>query len=242
MSSDQVVDGRPFVLLDLVPGSRVEDSAAPEDQLVKSAVATLRKLHAIPLDAIGLNEPPVGLAADLDRWRVLLERSSAEPDLPYDDLRRALEASFPSPRTPCLVHADFHFGNLLYDSTGDVVAVLDWEIAEIGQPLIDLSCLAVGGLSRGGAKVGPVPGPSVAPARLAELYGVDRQELDWYCAFSCYKYSAIYAYNRMLHRRGKRIDEFNDRLEPLIERFVDSGLRILRGESRIGSEQIGAGG
>ena len=242
LSSEPVVDGRPFVLLDVVSGLRVEDCRASDDTLVNSAVATMRRLHSIPLDATGLDEPPVALAADLERWRVLLDRASAEPDLPYEELRAALEASFPDPRRPCLVHADFHFGNLLFDPSGEVVAVLDWEIAEIGQPLIDLSCLAVGGLSRGGARVGPVPGPSVEPARLAEAYGADRQELDWYCAFSCYKYSAVYAYNRMLHRRGKRIDAFNEGLEPLIERLVDSGLRILRGEQRIGSAGVGAGG
>src|SRR2546427_8244703 len=142
-------------------------------------------LHGIPVAAIGLTEVPVELAADLVRWHTLLERSRADLDLPFEALRSALASSFPEPRPPCLVHADFHFGNLLFDPDGEVVAVLDWEIAEIGQPLIDLSCLAVAGMSRGGELVGPVPGPTLAPEELADLYGIDAAELGWYGAFSC---------------------------------------------------------
>ena len=70
----------------------------------------------------------------------------------------------------------------------------------------------------------------------------DQAELGWYGAFSCYKYSAVYAYNRMLHRRGKRIDPFNDGLEPLIERLLSQGLTILRGDDRMGSAAGGEGG
>ena len=243
-SDEPVVDGRPFVLLEHVAGRRVEDVQADVDsrRLASSAVGTLRRLHAIPLPTIGLDEEPVGLAADLARWHTLLERSRADLDLPFEALRSALASSFPEPRPPCLVHADFHFGNLLFDPYGDVVAVLDWEIAQIGQPLIDLSCLAVAGMSRGGELVGPVPGPTLALEELADLYGIDGAELGWYGAFSCYKYSAVYAYNRMLHRRGKRIDEFNDGLEPLIERLLSQGLTILRGHDRRGSAAGGEGG
>ncbi len=77
--------------------------------------------------------------------------------------------------------------------------------------------------------VGPVPGPTFASRQLADLYGADVAELGWYCAFGCYKYSAVYAYNLMLHRRRKRIDPFNDGVQPLIERLLSRGLTILRG-------------
>jgi aminoglycoside phosphotransferase (APT) family kinase protein len=246
-SDEPVVDGRPFVLLEHVAGRRVEEVQAElgSGRLASSAVSTLRRLHAIPVAAVGLGDEPVLIAADLARWQTLLERARADLDLPFEALHSALASSFPEPRPPCLVHADYHFGNLLFDSDGSIVAVLDWEIAEIGQPLIDLSCLAVAGMSRGGELVGPVPGPTLASRELAELYGADPAELEWYCAFSCYKYSAVYAYNRMLHRRGKRIDAFNDGLEPLIERLLSYGLTILRGHGghdRMGSAVGGEGG
>jgi hypothetical protein len=74
------------------------------------------------------------------------------------------------------------------------------------------------------------------------MYGAAEDEVQWYCAFSCYKYSAVYVYNLMLHRRGKRIDAFNDGLEPLIERLLTHGLTILRGHDRVGSAGGGEGG
>ena len=243
-SDEPVVDGRPFVLLEHAAGRRVEEVEADlgGERLASSAVSTLRHLHAIPLAATGLAEGPVEIAADLDRWHTLLVRARADLDLPFEALRVALASSYPEPQTPCLVHADYHFGNLLFDRHGAVTAVLDWEIAEIGQPLIDLSCLAVAGMSRGGQKVGPVPGPTIDSGHLAALYGADPGELVWYCAFSCYKYAAVYVYNLMLHRRGKRIDAFNEGLEPLIERLLVHGLTILRGHDRVGSAGGGEGG
>jgi aminoglycoside phosphotransferase (APT) family kinase protein len=244
MSGDPVIDGRPFVLLQRVSGVRVEEAQTHigGDRLVASAVSTLRRLHAIPTAAIGLAEGPVEIAADLDRWHALLERARADLDMPFEALRAALASSYPQPRPPCVVHADYHFGNLLFDRDASVVAVLDWEIAEIGQPLIDLSCLAVAGISRGGEEGGPVPGPTIAARELAAMYGAAEGELEWYCAFSCYKYSAVYVYNLMLHRRGKRIDAFNEGLEPLIERLLTHGLTILRGHDRVGSAGGGEGG
>ena len=130
------------------------------------------------------------------------------------------------------MHADYHFGNLLFDRGGSVVAVLDWEIAEIGQPLIDLSCLAVAGMSGGAETVGPVPGPTIEAPQLAALYSADTTELEWYCAFSCYKYSAVYAYNLMLHRRGKRPDPTYEERTTTIKDFIGEAHQLLLGEHR----------
>src|SRR5205807_1265660 len=80
-------------------------------------------------------------------------------------------------------------------------AVLDWEIAELGQPLLDLGCLCAMTVRRQfpGA---PSPGGAVALDlhELFMLYGVDEREMRWYIALSLYKYAAILGYNLMLHR------------------------------------------
>src|ERR1051326_6892750 len=82
--------------------------------LARAAVGTLRRLHAIPAATIGLTEGPVAIAADLDRWHTLLERARADIDMPFEALRTALASSYPEPRPPSVVHADYHFGNLLF--------------------------------------------------------------------------------------------------------------------------------
>lgn len=232
MSDLPAVDGRPFVLFDMVPGHRIGEieGRVATERLTAAAVETLVRLHRIPIEAIGLKEETVSLAAELTRWCALLTRARADFELPHESLWGALSASIPRPsRQPCLVHGDYHWGNLLVNFEGSVVAVLDWEIAELGQPLVDLGCLAVAGMGRGADKSGPVPGPAVQPKQLANLYGTDVQEFNWYCALSCYKYAAIYTYNLMLHRRGKRVDAFNEGLEPLISRLLHHGLDLLNG-------------
>jgi aminoglycoside phosphotransferase (APT) family kinase protein len=228
-SGQPEVDGRPFVLFEMVPGLRIEEVQAHVHgaRLTAGAVETLMRLHRIPVEEIEIGEEPVSLAGELARWEDLFERARADLDLPHVELRSSLAASLPDAHQPCLVHGDYHCGNLLFDSDGAVVAVLDWEIAELGQPLVDLGCLAVAGMSRGTNRVGPVPGPEVEPEQLALLYGADLREFEWYCAFSCYKYAAVYIYNRMLHQRGKRIDPFNEGLEPLIARLLHRGLGLL---------------
>jgi aminoglycoside phosphotransferase (APT) family kinase protein len=223
------VDGRPFVLFEMVPGLRIEEVQARVDgaRLTAGAVETLARLHRIPVEEVEIGKEPISLAAELTRWQDLLQRARADLDVPHVELRSSLATSIPDAHQPCVVHGDYHCGNLLFNYEGAVVAVLDWEIAELGQPLIDLGCLAVAGMSRGTNRVGPVPGPEVEPEQLALLYGADPREFEWYCAFSCYKYAAVYTYNLMLHRRGKRIDPFNEGLEPLIARLLHRGLGLL---------------
>jgi aminoglycoside phosphotransferase (APT) family kinase protein len=231
-SDDAVVDGRPFVLFELIPGWRIEEveGRVDDERLIANAVETLLSLHRVPVEEVGLDEEPAGVAGELERWQGLFERARTDPGFPHELLRRALAGSLPeSAGRPCLVHGDFHCGNLLFDADGGVVAVVDWEIAELGQALVDLGCLAVPAMSREDEAdgTGPVPGPAVEPERLARLYGANPSEFSWYCALTCYKYAAVYAYNLMLHRRGKRVDPFNEGLEPQIGRLLRRGLSLV---------------
>jgi len=109
-----------------------------------------------------------------------------------------------------------------------VVAVLDWEIAEIGQPLLDLGCLCIVSHRRR-YEGAPNPGGSidVAVEDLYRLYGADASEMRWYLAMSLYKYAAIFGYNLMLHRRGKRPDPMYEGLTDTITGMIDEGIALL---------------
>lgn len=65
-----------------------------------------------------------------------------EPHPIFDIAFRWLEQNRPSASTPTLVHGDFRLGNVLVDSNG-LTAVLDWELAHIGDPMEDLGWLCV---------------------------------------------------------------------------------------------------
>jgi aminoglycoside phosphotransferase (APT) family kinase protein len=112
---------------------------------------------------------------------------------------------------------------------GQVVALLDWEIAQLGQPLLDLACLAVVAQS---ASMGEhqVPGGgavTLPEEELLALYGGSPDEFQWYLALTYYKYASIFGYNLMLHRRGKRPDPIYEERTTTIVNFIAEGRRLL---------------
>jgi len=232
MSDQPVVDGRPFYLVEAVEGERIERVAGgvPDRDLAASAIHVLRTLQALPLAETGIaDELPSSLEAEVTRWGWLMDRAPTELTGSAPRLAELLLATRPAERQPVLVHADFHYGNMLFRGA-QVVAVLDWEIAELGQPLLDLACLSVIARSGAGGQ-GNVPGGGtvvVSDRDLLQLYGeADAGEFNWYLALTFYKYAGILGYNLMLHRRGKRPDpSYEDRTRTIVN-FLDEGIRLL---------------
>src|SRR2546430_14823562 len=81
MSSDPVIDGRPFILMERVDGTRIEQATKSEKavDIATSAVEVLKQLHALPLDKTGIgDEDPVGLPAEMMRLGMLMQRAPEE--------------------------------------------------------------------------------------------------------------------------------------------------------------------
>ncbi len=192
--AEPVVDGRPFVLMEAIDGTRIEKAGAEQRpiDISTSAVETLKRLQALPLAGTGIgDEEPVSLQAEMMRWAMLMQRA------PEELTTRAGELG------------------------------LDWEIAEIGQPLLDLGCLCVVSVRRQ-YQDAPNPGGAinVGIEDLYRLYGTNADEMRWYLALSIYKYASIYGYNLMLHRRGKRPDPMYEGLTDTITGMIDDGIAV----------------
>ena len=223
MSSDPVIDGRPFILMERVPGIRIERVAREQKphEIAAGAVEVLKRLQALPLDETGIGaEEPVPLQVEMMRWAVLMQRAPEELTRRAGELGGLLAAQVPVEGRPTLVHGDYHYGNLLFDGTRPT-AVLDWEIAQVGQPLLDLGALTV--------VAGRHPGdwPVIPQSELFELYGVDETEMRWYIAMTLYKYASIFGYNLMLHRKGRRPDPMYEGLTDTIVAMIDAGIGLL---------------
>ncbi|HXM56605.1 MAG TPA: hypothetical protein VOB72_14510, partial [Candidatus Dormibacteraeota bacterium] len=96
------------------------------------------------------------------------------------------------------------------------------------------ACLAVvAQASRSGLERVPGGGAvSVPDDVLLDMYGADPAEFGWYLAFTYYKYAAIFGYNLMLHRRGKRPDPTYEERTTTIMDFIAEAHRLLLGEHR----------
>ncbi len=228
--SDPVVDGRPFVLMERVEGARIEPTSERERpiDIAAGAIEVLKRLQALPLDKTGIgDEEPIGLQVEMMRWAMLMQRAPEELTTRAGDLGGLLAAQVPVGRGPTLVHGDYHYGNMLFRGP-KIAAILDWEIAEIGQPLLDLGCLCIVAIRRQ-YQGAPNPGGaiSVSMEELFQLYGVGAGEMRWYAAMSLYKYAAIFGYNLMLHRRGRRPDPMYEGLTDTIVGMIDEGIALL---------------
>jgi aminoglycoside phosphotransferase (APT) family kinase protein len=228
------VDGRAYALMGLVEGDdwRVARAEAGDAALAGAAVQNLLRMRELPAEAAGIGaEPPHAPVDELDTWVALLPRC---PDFlvgPAEKLAHGLRDSAPEPGPPSLVHGDYHYGNMLFQRHGEgaLAAVVDWEIASLGDPLADLGCLAVASLRR---KYDPEPNPAggldVTTDELIDLFGADPGRAMWFVAETCFKYAAILGYNFGLHRSGRRPDPIYDRLTDTMRGLVDDGERLLR--------------
>jgi aminoglycoside phosphotransferase (APT) family kinase protein len=219
--------GRPFIVMGLVHGEPAGAALRhqPRERLLVSAVETLAAIHALPAQATGLaGESAHGPLRQVDRWEPLMARGPAELTRRGPELAARLRRRPPAPGRPALVHGDYQLGNLLF-AGGRVAAVLDWEIAELGPPEVDIACLCVTAIRRGmpGINPGGEVVTSVAEVLAAAGGGPD---LDWYVAAGCYKYAAILAYNLDLHLRGRRIDPVYEDLRGTITGLIERGLEF----------------
>lgn len=247
---DLRVLGVPFYVMEEVEGVVITDVLppgldAPEERhgLGLAVIDSLAALHAVDwrdagLD--GLGRPTGYLDRQLRRWSGLWEHNATRPLPEFDTLARRLRETMPAEQPPVLVHGDFRLGNLLVapDAPARVLAVLDWEMATVGDPLADLGYAIVSWSSPGVEDHPLLLSPATAQpgfasreelvGRYAGLTGRGVEALDWYQALALWKAAvfceAIYA----RYLRGERDDPFAASLEAGVPRLVDAGMELAR--------------
>jgi aminoglycoside phosphotransferase (APT) family kinase protein len=140
---------------------RDEQYAQARAALPSQLAGVLAKIHAIDPDSIGgvarpADTPSVAEQA-LDKHVQLLRAVAPEPHPAFELAFRWLRTRLPDPKTErrTFVHGDFRVGNVLFGPEG-MRAMLDWEIAHVGDPMEDLSWVCVRSWRFGGDK--PVGG------------------------------------------------------------------------------------
>ena len=147
--ADESVAGTAFYLMSFVEG-RVfwEPQMAGSDAQERTAVydamnATIARLHSFDPDGIGLADFGRGenyVARQVERWSKQYRASETEKIDAMERLIAWLPAHIPPAGRPRLVHGDFRLDNLIVARAApDIVAVLDWELSTLGDPLADFT-------------------------------------------------------------------------------------------------------
>jgi aminoglycoside phosphotransferase (APT) family kinase protein len=151
LCEDAAVNEVPFYVMTWCPGVVPADdlppgfATRPEERarMSEAFVDTLVVLHAVDYAAVGLADlgrPEGYLERQVRRWSQQWERSRTAPLPAIEELLRRLAAALPPSPAAAIVHGDYRIGNMAFDpaDTGRVVAVFDWEMATLGDPLADL--------------------------------------------------------------------------------------------------------
>jgi aminoglycoside phosphotransferase (APT) family kinase protein len=210
LSPDDSVNGAPFYVMGFVDGLILRDIPVAEKLTVEqranagsSLLDTLAAIHAVDIDAVGLGD--LGkredyLARQLRRWYGQFEKSKLR-DIPVvDEVHEELVRRMPAQTEATIVHGDYRLDNCLVDPDRGVVAVLDWELCTLGDPLADVGIMIVYSPDAEEARRTGLPSATSLEGfpdrrqmreRYAERSGRDLRDIDYYIAFGYWKLACI---------------------------------------------------
>jgi aminoglycoside phosphotransferase (APT) family kinase protein len=211
LCTDEAVNGAPFYVMDFVDGHILRDEAAvrqitPEARRTASlsVARTMAAIHAIDPDAVGLGD--LGkregyIPRQLKRWYGQWEKSKTRELPEIDEVHDALQARIPEQGPAAIVHGDYRLDNCMTDDDGEIIAVLDWELCTLGDPLADVGLLMVywteaddaqGSmlLTAPTAQEGFLTRKDILDA-YGEASGRDTSNVDYYTAFGYWKLACI---------------------------------------------------
>ncbi|MDN5795746.1 MAG: phosphotransferase family protein [Intrasporangium sp.] len=244
---DPEVIGAPFYVMEHVAGtpyrlaSELEALGAQRVRAISERmVDTLVVLHAVDPEAVGLGDfgrPQGFLARQVRRWKQQLDASRSREVPGIDELHARLTVAEPTEGPPGIVHGDFRLDNLLVDDDDRVRAVLDWEMATLGDPLTDVALLHAYLTMPAMVDSNAVSDASLAPGfltpdetldRYAAGSGRDLTHLAFHLGLAYFKLAVILEGIHYRHAHGQTVGAGFDSIGAAVEPLVTQGLRSLR--------------
>jgi aminoglycoside phosphotransferase (APT) family kinase protein len=197
-------------------------------------VDCLATLHAVDVDRLTLGKPAGFLERQVNGWAERWQRAQTEALPQMDQLIRWLRERLPESPAPTLVHNDYKLDNMMLDAAdpGRVEAVLDWEMATVGDPLVDLGCVMCYWPEAGDppvrrdalSNITTLPGwftRGQLVERYARITGRDVSALGYYEVFGIFKIAVvlqqIYFRYHCGQTKDQRFRNFDERVRGLVE-------------------------
>ena len=257
--SDTEVIGAPFYLMDFVPGrvlrTRADASVLSPGQaaeLSEELAGMLAAIHGVDVAATGLSGLGRGagyLRRQLDRWQRQWQLSVTRDVPGYEPLVARLSDKLPEEGEITLVHGDFRLDNVLVTIAPQprITAVVDWEMATLGDPLADLGFTLVYWTEAGEAGwVHPDVEPAAAPglstdataspgfmtraeftARYASRTGRDVSQIGYYVAFGYFKLAVVLEGINARYLQNQTVGEGFDQEGKAVPLLIANAHRVL---------------
>ena len=250
---DDSIIGAPFYVMECVEGDVIVDSVpsvlnSPEEhrRIGEELVDALVEVHAVDWKIAGLEgfgKPTGYLERQVGRFTGLWEINKTRDIPAVEEVGTWLGANLPESGEATIVHGDYRLGNAMYASAAPakLVAIFDWEMATIGDPLADVGYLCTlwseaddpkGGLFELGAVTRQEGFPTRAElvARYEEGSGRSMQDVDWYTTLAIWKAVVFMEGNYKRAISGASDDEFLKGFGDGVAQLADRALAITRGE------------
>jgi aminoglycoside phosphotransferase (APT) family kinase protein len=249
---DQSVLGAVFYLMEPIDGFNptltlpvaVRGDPSVRHRMGIQLVDALAALAAVDYNRTGLTDfgkPDGFLERQVERWSGELDSyakfkgwSGPAPLGDVGAVGRWLEAHRPARMQPGIIHGDFHVGNAIYAADGTLGAIVDWEMATLGDPLVDLGRLWVSWPEGGEAKpftmrveqLDGFPTRREMLVRYAEQAQRDLTHLPWFEVLACYKLGILLEGTHARAQAGLASRETGDRLHASAVALLEEARRI----------------
>lgn len=253
---ETVLGGAAFYLMEPVNGfnAGVElppphaNDAAIRHRMGLSIVDALATLGAVDHNAVGLGDfgrPQGFLERQVPRWLSELDSYAAMPGYPGPDIPGVsevahwLESRRLSTWTPGIMHGDYHAANVMFSRGGpDVIAIVDWEMCTIGDPLLDLGwLLCTWGLPGGPSefagplfRAGGLPTADELITRYAQRSDRDLSHIGWYTVLASFKLGIVLEGTYARAHAGQAPMEIGEQLHATTLKLFHRARALMDGE------------
>ncbi|MCC6926593.1 phosphotransferase family protein [Novosphingobium sp.] len=249
LCTDDSVVGSWFYIMDMVDGKTIWDGAMPgaapgyRRDTYLAMIDTLAQLHNVDVEAVGLSDfgkPGNYFGRQVDRWTKQYKLSETEHMPDMERLIEWLPATLPEQTRISVVHGDYRIDNMIWAKDEPrVLAVLDWELSTLGDPLGDFSYVCMAYVTDNGGRSGVadldrkalgIPELEEVVERYCTATGRDSlPDMNWLFAYNFFRLAGI------LQGIKKRVIDGtassahakaqSDRVQPLVDRATEFALK-----------------